>query len=108
MAKPEVGPQSPFSRYVLPPFSPTAPILTQGLAPCLPLLSPLGHLLLGCLAAVSQAVRDDAWRLPLWGELLAKLFQLTLIHEPLFLQGGPLLFQVLLLQDLYHILNWIW
>lgn len=90
------------------PLQPQPSSLTQGLAPFLPLLSPLGHLLLGCLAAVNQAVGGAARRLPLWGELLAKLLQFTLIHEPLLLQGGPLLFQVLLLQDLNHILNWIW
>lgn len=74
MAKLEVGLQSPFSRCALPPQAslvPQPPFLTQGLAPSSPLLSPLGHLLLGCLAAVSQAVGGTAGRLPLGGELLA-------------------------------------
>lgn len=75
--------------------------------PFLPLLCPLGHLLLSCLA-VGQAVGAAALGLPLRGELLAELLQLPLIHEPLLLECTPLLFQVLFLQDLHHILNWVW
>lgn len=74
MAKLEVGLQSPLPRRVLPPQAfpvPQPPFLTQVQAPSLPLLSPLGHLLLGCLAAVRQAVGGTARRLPLGGELLA-------------------------------------
>lgn len=77
-------------------------------SPLSPLLGPLGHLLLRCLAAVGQALRATARWLPLGGELLAELLQLPLIHEPLLLQGASLFFQVLLLQDLNHILNWVW
>lgn len=63
---------------------------------------------MSCLAAVGQAVRAAALGLPLGGELLAELLQLPLIHEPLLFEGTPLFFQVLFLQDLNHILNWVW
>lgn len=76
--------------------------------PFLPLLCPLGHLLLSRLAAVGQAVGAAALGLSLRGQLLAELFQFPLIHEPLLLQGAPLFFQVLSLQDLNHILHWVW
>lgn len=76
--------------------------------PVLPLLCPLGHLLLSCLAAVGQAVGAPALGLALRGQLLAELLQLPLVHEPLLLQGAPLFLQVLLLQDLNHILHWVW
>lgn len=76
--------------------------------PFVPLLCPLGHFLLSCLAAIGQAVRAAALGPPLWGQLLAELLQFALVHEPLLLKGAPLFFQVLFLQDLNHILNWVW
>lgn len=76
------------------PHNPLPPSLDSGSprTPFSPLLCPLGHLLLSCLAAVGQAVGATALGLPLRGELLAELLQLPLIHEPLLLKGTPLLF----------------
>lgn len=74
----------------------------------LPLLGPLGHLLLRRLAAVGQAVGAAAPGLPLRGQLLTQVLQLPLVHEPLLLERASLFFQVLFLQDLHHVLNWVW
>lgn len=89
------------------PHSPRAwPLGPAG--PSSPLFCPLRHLLLSGLAAAGQAVRAAAPGLPLRRQLLAELLQLPLIHEPLLLKCTPLFFQVLFLQDLNHVLNWVW
>lgn len=72
-----------------------------------PLFRPQIYFLLCSLSSVGESV-TAMLVLPFRRELLPQLLQLTFVHQPLLFKSAPLLFQVLFLQDLYHVLYWVW